>query len=114
MIHKYFGNDFDLHSGGVDLVFPHHENEVAQSRCACGGGFARLWFHIAHLLVDGGKMSKSLGNMYTLEDLAKLGHKAAAEFHSFLPGGCKSRPEPHGQIRRTTPDRRGNGHRPFL
>ena len=78
MIHKYFGNDFDLHSGGVDLVFPHHENEVAQSRCACGGGFARLWFHIAHLLVDGGKMSKSLGNMYTLEDLAKLGHKAEA------------------------------------
>ena len=71
MIHKYFGNDFDLHSGGVDLVFPHHENEVAQSRCACGGGFARLWFHIAHLLVDGGKMSKSLGNMYTLEDLAE-------------------------------------------
>ncbi|HBD69534.1 MAG TPA: cysteine--tRNA ligase, partial [Akkermansia muciniphila] len=61
MIHKYFGNDFDLHSGGVDLVFPHHENEVAQSRCACGGGFARLWFHITHLLVDGGKMSKSLG-----------------------------------------------------
>ena len=59
MIHKYFGNDFDLHSGGVDLVFPHHENEVAQSRCACGGGFARLWFHITHLLVDGGKMPKS-------------------------------------------------------
>lgn len=72
MIHKYFGNDFDLHSGGVDLVFPHHENEVAQSRCACGGGFARLWFHITHLLVDGGKMSKSLGNMYTLADLDKL------------------------------------------
>ncbi len=73
MINKYFGPDFDLHSGGVDLVFPHHENEVAQSRCACGGHFARHWFHITHLLVDGGKMSKSLGNMYTLEDLGKLG-----------------------------------------
>ena len=69
MIHKYFGNDFDLHSGGVDLVFPHHENEVAQSRCACGGGFARLWFHITHLLVDGGKMSKSLGNVVNPDDV---------------------------------------------
>ena len=71
MIHKYFGNDFDLHSGGVDLVFPHHENEVAQSRCACGGGFARLWFHITHLLVDGGKMSKSLGNVVNPDDVIK-------------------------------------------
>ena len=69
MIHKYFGNDFDLHSGGVDLVFPHHENEVAQSRCACGGGFARLWFHITHLLVNGGKMSKSLGNVVNPDDV---------------------------------------------
>ncbi len=91
MIHKYFGNDFDLHSGGVDLVVPHQENEVAQSRCACGGGFARLWFHIAHLLVDGGKMSKSLGNMYTLEDLAKLGHKAEAVRY-VLAGGYYRRP----------------------
>ena len=71
MIHKYFGNDFDLHSGGVDLVFPHHENEVAQSRCACGGGFARLWFHITHLLVDGGKMSKSLGNFFTVREISE-------------------------------------------
>ena len=91
MIHKYFGNDFDLHSGGVDLVFPHHENEAAQSRCACGGGFARLWFHIAHLLVDGGKMSKSLGNMYTLEDLEKLGHKPEAVRY-VLAGGYYRRP----------------------
>lgn len=91
MIHKYFGNDFDLHSGGVDLVFPHHENEVAQSRCACGGGFARLWFHITHLLVDGGKMSKSLGNMYTLEDLRQLGHKPEAVRY-VLAGGYYRRP----------------------
>jgi cysteinyl-tRNA synthetase len=76
MIREYLGGDFDLHSGGVDLVFPHHENEIAQSRCACGGGFAAHWFHIAHLLVDGGKMSKSLGNLYTLKDLAGRGHTA--------------------------------------
>ena len=73
MIREYLGNDFDLHSGGVDLVFPHHENEIAQSRCACGGQFAAHWFHITHLLVDGGKMSKSVGNLYTLDDLAAKG-----------------------------------------
>ncbi len=70
---------------------PHHENEVAQSRCACGGGFARLWFHITHLLVDGGKMSKSLGNMYTLADLDKLGHKPSAVRY-VLAGGYYRRP----------------------
>lgn len=76
MIREYLGDSFDLHSGGVDLVFPHHDNEIAQSQCACGGHFAAHWFHIAHLLVDGGKMSKSLGNLYTLEDLAARGHTA--------------------------------------
>jgi cysteinyl-tRNA synthetase len=76
MIQEYLGDSFDLHSGGVDLVFPHHENEIAQSQCACGGHFAANWFHIAHLLVDGGKMSKSLGNLYTLADLAARGHTA--------------------------------------
>lgn len=73
MIKQYLGNTFDLHSGGVDLVFPHHENELAQSACCCGGEFAKHWYHITHLLVDGGKMSKSLGNLYTLEDLEKKG-----------------------------------------
>jgi cysteinyl-tRNA synthetase len=76
MIQEYLGESFDLHSGGVDLVFPHHENEIAQSECACGGHFAAHWFHITHLLVDGGKMSKSLGNLYTLEDLAARGFSA--------------------------------------
>ncbi|MFT4176878.1 MAG: cysteine--tRNA ligase [Luteolibacter sp.] len=76
MIHKYLGDTFDLHSGGVDLVFPHHENEIAQSQCACGGHFSAHWFHITHLLVDGGKMSKSLGNLHTLGDLAQQGHTA--------------------------------------
>ncbi|MES2475146.1 MAG: cysteine--tRNA ligase [Verrucomicrobiota bacterium] len=76
MIQEYLGDSFDLHSGGVDLVFPHHENEIAQSQCACGGHFAAHWFHITHLLVDGGKMSKSLGNMFTLADLTAKGHTA--------------------------------------
>ena len=76
MIAEYLGDTFDMHSGGVDLVFPHHENEIAQSQCACGGKFAAHWFHITHLLVDGGKMSKSLGNMYTLSDLEAKGFTA--------------------------------------
>jgi cysteinyl-tRNA synthetase len=76
MIAEYLGDSFDMHSGGVDLVFPHHENEIAQSECACGGHFAAHWFHITHLLVDGGKMSKSLGNMYTLTDLEAKGFTA--------------------------------------
>ncbi|MDA7914582.1 cysteine--tRNA ligase, partial [Akkermansiaceae bacterium] len=66
MILKYLGRTFDLHSGGEDLVFPHHENELAQSKCSCGGEFARHWFHSTHLLVNGKKMSKSSGTLYTL------------------------------------------------
>ena len=76
MIREYLGDTFDLHSGGVDLVFPHHENEIAQSECCADSGhhgFAAHWFHITHLLVDGKKMSKSLGNLYTLADLAAKG-----------------------------------------
>ncbi|MCF6313025.1 MAG: cysteine--tRNA ligase [Verrucomicrobiales bacterium] len=76
MCREYLGDTFDLHSGGVDLVFPHHENEIAQSEAASGKTFARHWFHITHLMVDGGKMSKSLGNMYTLADLQERGFTA--------------------------------------
>lgn len=76
MIREYLGESFDLHSGGVDLVFPHHENEIAQSACACGGQFAAHWFHVTHLVVDGRKMSKSLGNLYTLDQLAERGFSA--------------------------------------
>lgn len=86
MIREYLGEDFDLHSGGVDLVFPHHENEIAQSVCSCGGHFASHWFHITHLLVDGGKMSKSLGNLYTLTDLEGRGF-TAMELRYVLIGG---------------------------
>ncbi|MCU0795943.1 MAG: cysteine--tRNA ligase [Akkermansiaceae bacterium] len=91
MIREYLGADFDLHSGGVDLVFPHHENEIAQSRCSCGGHFAAHWFHITHLMVDGGKMSKSLGNLYTLADLAARGH-TAMEVRYVLIGGHYRKP----------------------
>ena len=86
MIKEYLGNDFDLHSGGVDLVFPHHENEIAQSRCSCGGNFAAHWFHITHLMVDGGKMSKSLGNLYTIDDLAEKGYTAMEVRYVLISG----------------------------
>jgi|GEM_PF-2412893 len=76
MIHKYLGTDFDLHSGGIDLQFPHHENEIAQSVCCHGGGFAKHWFHTTHLVVDGGKMSKSLQNFFTVADIEEAGYHA--------------------------------------
>jgi len=70
---KYLGESFDLHCGGVDNVFPHHENEIAQSESATGVPFVRYWVHSEHLLVDGEKMSKSLGNVYALADLLARG-----------------------------------------
>ena len=71
MSKKHLGETIDLHTGGVDLLFPHHENEIAQSECCNGQLFSRHWYHSEHLLVDGKKMSKSLGNLYTLDDLIK-------------------------------------------
>jgi cysteinyl-tRNA synthetase len=71
----YLGETLDIHSGGIDLVFPHHENEIAQSEAATGKQFVRYWLHAEHLLVEGEKMSKSLGNFYTLRDLFAKGHK---------------------------------------
>lgn len=78
MAMKYLGNSFDLHAGGEDLMFPHHENEIAQSECATHETFARHWFHVRFLLVEGKKMSKSEGNFYTLRDLLLKGYKASA------------------------------------
>ncbi|MDA1315872.1 MAG: cysteine--tRNA ligase [Acidobacteria bacterium] len=78
MAMKYLGESFDIHTGGVDLVFPHHENEIAQSEGATGKPFARFWLHAEHLLVDNQKMSKSVGNFYTLRDLLDKGFSAAA------------------------------------
>jgi cysteinyl-tRNA synthetase len=78
MATEYLGETFDLHTGGEDLMFPHHENEIAQSESANGKTFARHWMHIRFLLVEGKKMSKSLGNFYTLRDLLLRGYKASA------------------------------------
>ena len=69
MSSKYLGKTFDIHAGGVDLLFPHHENEIAQSESANEKPFAKYWIEGGHLLVDNKKMSKSLGNFYTLEDI---------------------------------------------
>ncbi len=68
----------DIHTGGIDLVFPHHENEIAQSEGATGKPFSRFWIHTEHLLVDGQKMSKSLGNVYTLSDITERGFRVSA------------------------------------
>ena len=73
MARKYLGDHFDLHTGGEDNVFPHHECEIAQSICALDGPFVNLWMHTKFLQVDGGKMGKSLGNAYTLDDLRERG-----------------------------------------
>ncbi|MGA9062606.1 MAG: cysteine--tRNA ligase [Terracidiphilus sp.] len=78
MAMEYLGESFDLHAGGEDLIFPHHENEIAQSETATHKQFARHWMHVRFLLVDGRKMAKSEGNFYTLRDLLLRGYKASA------------------------------------
>ena len=78
MAMKYLGETLDLHAGGEDLMFPHHENEIAQSESATGKIFARHWMHVRFLLVEGRKMSKSEGNFFTLRDLLLRGYKASA------------------------------------
>jgi len=71
---KYLGESFDIHTGGIDNMFPHHENEIAQSECATGKPFVKYWMHCGYLVVDGAKMSKSLGNFHTLRDLLERGY----------------------------------------
>ncbi len=75
---EQLGESFDLHAGGEDLLFPHHENEIAQSESLTGKMFAHFWFHARFLLVEGEKMSKSLGNYFTLRDLVLKGHKPSS------------------------------------
>ena len=75
---SYLGDSFDIHSGGIDLIFPHHTNELAQAEGATGRRFARYWLHAAHLLVDGRRMAKSAGNFYTVADLFDRGYPASA------------------------------------
>jgi cysteinyl-tRNA synthetase len=71
---KYLGETFDLHAGGVDLIFPHHENEIAQSACGTGKPFVRHWMHVEHLRIEDETMSKSKGNTFTLPEIAAQGH----------------------------------------
>jgi len=90
MSQKYLGETIDVHAGGVDLIFPHHENEIAQSEGATGKPFVRYWVHCEHLLVDGRKMSKSLANFYTLHDLEEKGFKPVALRYFYLSAHYRS------------------------
>jgi cysteinyl-tRNA synthetase len=86
MSRKHLGETIDLHTGGEDLLFPHHENEIAQSECCSGKPFARHWYHSKHLMVDGAKMSKSLGNLYTLDQIREKGFSPMALRYALLAG----------------------------
>jgi cysteinyl-tRNA synthetase len=86
MSKSILGETIDLHTGGVDLLFPHHENEIAQSECCNGTTFSRHWYHSEHLLVNGTTMSKSKGNYYTLRDLVAKGHDPIAVRYALLSG----------------------------
>ena len=87
---KYLGETFDLHCGGVDLIFPHHENEIAQSECGTGKPFVRHWLHVEHLMVDNETMSKSKGNFYTLPDVLARGHSPEAIRYLLLQAHYRS------------------------
>ena len=86
MSRKHLGETIDLHTGGEDLLFPHHENEIAQTECCTGHPFALHWYHSKHLMVDGAKMSKSLGNLYTLDDLKAKSFSPMALRYALLAG----------------------------
>lgn len=88
---QYLGETFDIHCGGVDLLFPHHENEIAQSEGATGKRFVNMWMEGEHLLVDGEKMSKSLGNIYTLANVIKKGFEPLALRYLFLTAHWRSK-----------------------
>ena len=84
MSKKYLGQPFDVHTGGIDLVFPHHTNEIAQSECAYGTKFVNYWMHNDHITVNGKKMSKSLGNCFTVNELLEKGYSAEAIRYEFV------------------------------
>jgi cysteinyl-tRNA synthetase len=86
MATRYLGESFDLHTGGVDNIFPHHEDEIAQSEAASGKPFVRYWMHCAHLVVDGRKMSKSLGNFHTLRDVIGRGYTGRETRYVLMAG----------------------------
>ncbi len=87
---KYLGETFDIHCGGVDLIFPHHENEIAQSEAGTGKPFVRHWMHVEHLMVDNATMSKSKGNFYTLPDVLARGHSPEAIRYLLLAAHYRS------------------------
>jgi len=78
MAQRLLGDTIDIHAGGIDLIFPHHENEIAQSECATGKPLSRFWVHVEYLIVDEQKMSKSLGNTYTIPDVVAKGYRPSA------------------------------------
>jgi cysteinyl-tRNA synthetase len=78
MAQRLLGDTIDIHAGGIDLIFPHHENEIAQSECATGKPFSRFWVHVEYLIVDEQKMSKSLGNTYTIPDIIEKQYRPSA------------------------------------
>ena len=88
---KHLGETFDIHTGGIDLTFPHHENEIAQSEAATGKKFVHYWLHGEHLLVDGQKMSKSLGNFYTLREILNKGYDSKAMRYLLLSANFKQK-----------------------
>jgi len=90
MAMEYLGETLDIHTGGVDNIFPHHVNEIAQSEAATGKPFARCWMHAEHLMAEGEKMSKSLGNFYTLESLLDRGHRPSAIRYLLLSAHYRS------------------------
>ena len=87
----YLGDHFDIHCGGVDNIFPHHENEIAQSCAASGEAFVNYWLHNEHLLVEGQKMSKSAGNFYTLRDLLEKGYSPEAIRYTLISTHYRSK-----------------------
>jgi cysteinyl-tRNA synthetase len=86
---KYLGDTFDIHAGGEDLIFPHHENEIAQSESLTGKPFVKVWFHSRFLLVEGEKMAKSAGNFFTVRDLVLMGHKPSSIRFLLLSVPCR-------------------------
>ena len=91
MSSESLGDHFDIHCGGVDNMFPHHENEIAQSQCATDQPFVNYWLHSEFLMVDGGKMSKSLGNFYQISALKELGFTAESIRYQLLAGHYRSK-----------------------
>ena len=87
---KYLGETFDLHGGGIDLIFPHHVNEIAQSTCATGKPFVRHWTHVAHLLIESETMSKSKGNVFLIPELLAKGHRPDAIRYSLIAAHYRS------------------------